>query len=188
MADADIIELYWERNPDAIALTAEKYGSYLKSVANRILSNSEDVKECVNDAYLSAWNAIPPLKPQDLKPVLAKFARQAAIDRWRSITAEKRGHGELTVVLDELEACVEMIRPVEAEYEVQELKGAIQTFLKSLSRQERQVFMRRYWFIDTIQTISQKTGYSQTKITSMLYRTRKKLQRYLKKEGYYEHH
>lgn len=184
MEDERIIALYWARSETAITETALKYGRYLSSISYNILSNQEDVQECVNDTYHDAWNAIPPHRPAVLSTFLGKITRRLSIDRWRKSNAGKRGGGELPLVLDELENCVSEHGDMEDEIERRELIKILNDFLDTLHTTERRVFLCRYWYMDSIQNISQQFGFSQSKVTSMLHRTRVKLRSVLEKEGY----
>ena len=184
MEDHRIVEMYWQRNEQAIAETETRYGKYLKSISYQILHNSEDAEECVNDTYSAAWQSIPPHRPAALSTYLGKIIRRISIDRWRKYSAEKRGKGEAALALSELEECVSGSGNVETEVERQELQRNLNEFLRKLPADERGVFMRRYWYMDSIAEISEKYGFSESKIKSMLLRTRKKLCKLLEKEGY----
>ena len=184
MEDERIVDLYWERNGSAISETAEKYGKYLHSISYQILQNSEDAEECVNDTYNDAWQSMPPHRPSVLSTFLGKITRRISIDLWRKFSAEKRGGGTAALALDELEDCVSGIEDVVTEVEGLELQKKLNDFLLSLPNLERQVFMCRYWYMDTISDIAKHFACSESKIKSMLYRTRKKLGTMLKKEGY----
>ena len=184
MEDERIVDLYWERNGSAISETAEKYGKYLHSISYQILQNSEDAEECVNDTYNDAWQSMPPHRPSVLSTFLGKITRRISIDLWRKFSAEKRGGGTVALALDELEDCVSGIEDVVTEVEGLELQKKLNDFLLSLPNLERQVFMCRYWYMDTISDIAKHFACSESKIKSMLYRTRKKLGTMLKKEGY----
>lgn len=184
MDDDRIVELYWKRNENAIAETATKYGSYLNSISYNILVNREDAQECVNDTYHDAWNSMPHHRPSILSTFLGKITRRISIDRWRRLNAEKRGGGELTLALDELEDCVSGSGSVEDEIKRRELAKLFNDFLNTLPVTERRVFLCRYWYMDSIQSIAQQFGFSQSKVASMLNRTRGKLRAQLVKEGY----
>ena len=121
MEDNRIIDLYWQRNEDAISETASKYGKYLHSIAYQVLSNTQDAEECVNDTYIDAWNTMPPHRPSILSTFLGKITRRISIDLWRKYSAEKRGGGEVALALDELEDCVSGNGSVEEESEHREL-------------------------------------------------------------------
>ena len=184
MEDERIVDLYWERNGSAISETAEKYGKYLHSISYQILQNAEDAEECVNDTYNDAWQSMPPHRPSVLSTFLGKIIRRISIDLWRKYSAEKRGGGAAALALDELEDCVSGSEDVVTEVERLELQKKLNDFLLSLSKLERQVFMCRYWYMDPISDIAKHFACSESKIKSMLYRTRKKLGTMLKKEGY----
>ena len=184
MDDQRIVELYWSRAESAILETDKKYGAYLNSISYNILASREDAQECVNDTYHNAWNAIPPTRPSILSTFLGKITRRLSIDRWRRLNAEKRGGGELTLTLDELECCVSGSGSVENEIERQELKKLLSDFLDTLPVTERRVFLCRYWYMDSIQSIALQFGFSQSKVASMLHRTRAKLRTVLEKDGY----
>ena len=184
MDDERIVALYWSRSEAAITETAAKYGSYLNNISYNILVNREDAQECVNDTYHDAWNSMPPHRPSILSTFLGKITRRISIDRWRQLTAEKRGGGELTLALDELEDCVSGTGSIENEMERRELEKLFNDFLNALPVTERRVFLCRYWYMDSIQSIAQQFGFSQSKVASMLHRTRAKLRAALAKEGY----
>lgn len=184
MEDNRIVDLYWQRNESAISETAAKYGKYLHSISYQILQNTEDAEECVNDTYNDAWQSMPPHRPSILSTFLGKITRRISIDLWRKNSAEKRGGSEIAIVLDELEECVAGTDDVEAEVEKRELQRKLNAFLLALPQVDRQVFMCRYWYMDSISEIAIQFDYSESKIKSMLYRTRNKLRTMLKKEGY----
>ena len=184
MEDSRIVELYWQRSEDAISETAAKYGKYLHSISYNILSNAQDAEECVNDAYSGAWNAMPPHHPSVLSTFLGKITRRISIDRWRRYSAEKRGGSETALALDELEDCVSGSGSVEEESERRELTGKINEFLLSLPAVERQVFLCRYWYLDPVSAIAKQFGFTESKVTSMLHRTRAKFRVLLEKEDY----
>lgn len=184
MDDIQIIDLYWRRSEAAIAETQTKYGAFLFSIANRILPFREDAEESVNDTYLDAWNAMPPTRPSVLSAFLGKLTRRISIDRWRSMSAEKRGGSAVTVALEELTGCIPGGSDPEAEITAKELARAISRFLDTLPRTERQVLVMRYFHLAGIQQIADRFGMSGPKVKSMLHRTRKKLRAHLAKEGY----
>ena len=184
MDDNRIVDLYWQRNESAISETATKYGKYLHSISYQILLNNEDAEECVNDTYNGAWQSMPPHRPSILSTFLGKITRRISIDLWRKYSSEKRGGGVMTLALDELEECVSGTGDVEAEVERLELQKKLNDFLLALPKVDRQVFMCRYWYMDSISDIAKQFAYSQSKVKSMLYRTRNKLRAMLEKEGY----
>ena len=185
MEDHRIVDLYWQRNERAISETAAKYGKYLQSISYQILRNTEDADECVNDTYNDAWQSMPPHRPSILSTFLGKITRRISIDRWRKNSAEKRGGGEMALALDELEECVAGTGDVEAEVEKRELQRKLNAFLLALPHIDRQVFMCRYWYLDSIADIAEQFAYSESKVKSMLYRTRNRLRTMLEKEGYH---
>ena len=168
--DQKIIELYCNRSENAIAETAGKYGRYCTSIAYGILKSREDAQECVSDAYLTAWNAIPPRHPADLGTYLGKITRNLSIDRLR------------TRSLEELEEVVVGSDSPENEAIRKELASSLNRFLGELTVQERYVFVRRYWYLDSLGDIAEKTGFSGSKVASMLFRLRGRLKKQLIKE------
>lgn len=183
MEDIAIIVLYFERSEQAIVETDSKYGGYCYSIAYNILSNREDSQECVSDTYMAAWKSIPPRRPRSLRAFLGKLTRHISVDLWRKSSAKKRGGGEIVLALEELDNCVDVTN-TENTYEQKELTWVLNQFLSSLSATERNVFLCRYWYMDSIKAISEYSGFAQSKITSMLHRTREKLRKRLIEEGY----
>lgn len=183
MEDKSILDLFFERSEQAIVETDRKYGGYCYSIAYNILTSREDSQECVSDTYLAAWNTIPPQRPNFLSAFLGKVTRHISIDRWRKRGAHKRGGGEIILALEELENCVDT-HDTEHDFERKELTRILNRFLAGLPETERNVFLCRYWYLDSIQTISECAGFTQSKVTSMLHRTRGKLRKLLETEGY----
>lgn len=183
MEDTQIIELYWQKNADAISETADKYGAYCFSIAESILHNTEDSEECVNDTWLHAWNAIPPQRPNILRMFLAKITRNLSFDRFNARNAQKRGGGELALVLDELAECLGT-SDTESAYEAKELRQCIRSFVRRLPPRDANVLVRRYFFAESVADIAKRYGLSENNVTVILSRTRKKLKAYLLKEGY----
>lgn len=184
MEDAGIVRLYWERSERALAETAAKYGNYCYSIAYHILDSKEDAEESVNDTYHDAWNSIPPHRPSILSTFLGKITRRISIDKWRNRNAKKRGGGEMPLVLDELQECITDDKSVEKAYERQHLSEVINRFVKSLPETEQKVFLCRYWYMDPVAEIGRQFGFSESKVKSMLHRTREKLRLVLSKEGF----
>ena len=184
MEDEQILELYFARNEQAIAETDRKYGGYCYSLANSILQNQQDAEETVSDTYLKAWQAIPPKRPSVLRLFLAKITRNLAFSRWRSMTAQKRGGGELPLVLEELEECVGSEEDIGAALEAKELTKTIAAFLNTLPQQEQNIFLRRYFFLEDALTIASRYGLHRDAVNKSLSRTRKKLRAHLIQEGY----
>lgn len=183
MDDSGILDLYFDRSERAIAETHTKYGKYCFSIAYNILANREDSEESVNDTYLAAWNAIPPRRPPALAAFLGKITRNNAINRWNARSAYKRGGGEMTLALDELEECICGKQNVEDAYSQKETVRSFNRFLSTLRETDRNVFLRRYWCLDSIADIASSFGFSESKVKSMLHRTRQKLRKHLEKEG-----
>ena len=184
MEDSKIVDLYWERSEQAISETQNKYGHYCLSIARNILHTREDAQESVNDTYLAAWNAMPPNRPRVLSTFLGKLTRRISIDRWRILSADKRGGGNTALALEELAECIPGGSDPEAEVEAKELASTIGSFLDTLSSTERQIFLMRYFDLTNIQNISSKFNMSPSKVKSMLFRIRNKLREHLEKEGY----
>lgn len=183
MDDSGIVELYFARSEQAIQETDTKYGGYCYSIAYNILANREDSEESVSDTYLSAWHAIPPRKPNPLAPFLGKIVRHLSIDRWRKKSAGRRGGGQMTVALEELGECVAGGEDLEARYEQKELIRQVREFASGLPDTERRVFVCRYWYLDSISDIAKRFGFPESKVNSMLHRTREKLKKHLRQEG-----
>ena len=184
--DGYIVELFWSRSETAIAETQRKYGKYCFSIAKNILGSDEDANECVNDTYLDAWNSIPPHKPSCLSTFLGKLTRRIATDRVRARNADKRGGGELTLVLDELEECLSCEESTERQIASDLIARVIDEFLGTLTREERQAFLSRYWYARSIRETAKLLGFSESKVKSMLFRLRNKLKKRLEKEELYE--
>lgn len=184
MDDEQIVALYWERSEQAIPETDRKYGNFCRSIADNILQCREDTQECVNDTYLSAWNAMPPHRPSILSAFLGKLARRIALDRLRSRTRLKRGGDTVTLALEELQECLAGGAEPERELEHRELVCALNRFLDRLPADQRRIFLCRYWQLDDIRTIARRYHMTESKVTSMLHRTRKKLRSGLEEEGF----
>lgn len=184
MQDTEIIELYWARSERAIPATSERYGSYCTVIAWNILRSREDAEECVNDTWLNAWNAMPPHRPSVLSAFLGKLTRNLAIDRYQRNTAEKRGGGEVPAILDELSECVSGSEDVEGSVERQEVLAAINAFLRQLPERNRQLFLCRYWYSDSVANIAERFGMKENAVSKSLGRTRAALREHLKKGGF----
>lgn len=183
MDDNVILDLYWERSENAIAETAKKYGAYCYTIANNILSNQQDSEESVNDTYLAAWNTIPPRRPSYFAAFLGKMTRYISLDRWKQHSRLKRGGGEVPLCLEELAQCVSGEGNPEDSLVKKEALASLNRFLTALPEPERKVFLCRYWYADPVAEIARRFGFSQSKVTAMLHRTRAKLRRHLEKEG-----
>lgn len=181
MEDQRIIELFWQRDTGAIPAVQEKYGGSLLRLAERLLGSREDGEECVNDTFLNAWNAIPPERPRLLFAWLARVCRNLAFDRLDWKNAQKRG-GEAVALTAELEACIpDSLR--EQEVAGRELAELLTKFLEAQPEAARLMFLRRYWYGDTVREIGERYGYGESKVKVTLLRTRERLRAYLEREG-----
>ena len=185
MEDDQIVALYWQKNADAIAETNGKYGAYCFAIADNILRSKEDAEECVNDTWLHAWNAMPPQRPRRLKLFLAKITRNLSFNRFHAGTAQKRGGGEMELVLDELAECIAAESDVESAYEAKELGQSVNRFIRTLPERHGNVFVRRYFFTESAAVIAKRYGLTENNVMVILSRTRKKLKAHLIKEGYF---
>lgn len=183
MKDEDIIKLYFERSERAIKETELKYGRLCTYVIKNILKDSSDVDECVNDTYLGAWNSIPPSRPDVLSAYLSKIARNLALKKYEYLSAHKR-NPEVLLSLSELEDCITDFASSEIRYSDTELSDFINRFLRSQKQENRMIFIRRYWYHDSIKEICKRYGLSKAKVESILFRTRKRLKAALEEEGY----
>lgn len=184
MTDDKIIQLFFQRKEVAIDETHKKYGSYCFKIANNILNNREDSEECLNDTWLKVWESIPPARPIHFNLFLAKIVRNFAINKYKSRRAHKRGKGEIALVLDELGECIIGQPDVETVCLAAELQNTINKFVRELSEREGNVFIRRYFYADSIKDISNLYHISENNVRVMLSRTRSKLKTRLEKEGY----
>ena len=186
MEDYQIVELYFQRNADAIKETDSKYGSYCFAIANNILHNKEDSEECVNDTWFHAWNVMPPQRPTRLRLFLAKITRNLSFNRFQAQGAKKRGGGEMHLVLDELAECIAHESNTENEYLAKELEESIRLFVRTLPERDGNIFVRRYFYTESISVIANRYKISANNVMVILSRTRKKLKKHLEKEGLYE--
>lgn len=181
MEDSQIIELYYQRNEDAIRETDAAYGRKLHVLAERIVQSHEDAQECVSDTYLKTWNIIPPQRPNYFFAFLAKICRNFALGRVDWNNAEKR-KADVVSLTAEMELCIPDRRR-EDTLEGEEIRRLLNRFLEELSRESRLIFLRRYWYADSIAEIAMRYGISQSKVKTRLHRTRNQLRAYLEKEG-----
>lgn len=181
MDDASIIELFRERNEQAIVEIKRKYGRLCFYIAGNILSLHEDIEECINSAYYEIWNNIPPDNPDDFRSYLCQIVRNIAINRLKYNSAEKR-NPQFTVSIDEISDIVPSDDDKRISDEV--LADAISQFLRSQDEKHRNVFIRRYWYGDPLSKISEYYGMKEKTVATYLFRTRKKLKSFLQKEGY----
>lgn len=181
MDDQAIIALFWARDEMAIGETKAKYGRLCRGIARNILGNEEDAEECENDTYLKTWQAIPPQRPAVLPAYLGRIARNIALNRWKAGRADKRGGGEVPLSLDELGDCVSGRE--DPDLDEGEVLAAIERLLDSLEQADRLVFLLRYWQLEPVTAIARRMAWSESKVTSRLFRLRKRLKSQLEKEG-----
>ena len=182
--DSGIVELFLERNEQARVFAARKYGASLRKIALAVLGDESDAQECENDAYLKAWNSIPPNEPRTwLLPYLSKLVRETAIDRLRKEQAKKRA-AQFTELTQEIESSLPSLNDVETEVDGALLSAAISAFLRQQPLQKRNIFLRRYWYMDSVAEIAKRYSVSEGKVKTVLFRLRGDLKDHLKREGY----
>ena len=181
MSDEEILKLYLNRDENAIAATKEKYYHYLYKIAYQILGSHEDAEECLNDTYLTAWNLIPPEKPEILSAFLFRIIRNHSLNRLRTLNRDKRKR-DLTFSLDELGECMDSRSVTEENFDETEVLNAINDFLRTLNKDNRFILVRRYWFFDSIADISKRSSMTEENVRARLSRLRKRLKKYLKKK------
>lgn len=182
MSDEKIINLFFSRSEKAIQELDRKYGTLCRRIANNILRNWQDAEECVNDAYLGAWNTIPPARPDPLQAYLCKIVRNVSLDRYHHNTAAKR-NSKFDVAMSELEPILTAPDTVESEVEAKELARLLEQFLDTLSEENRVIFLRRYWFYDGYEEIARQTGLAEKTVSVRMVRIRKKLRKWLSERG-----
>ncbi len=186
MNDPDVIRLYLERSEEAVSLSEERYGNYLRAIAGRILPDPRDAEEAVQDAFLACWNSIPPKRPDDFSAYAGRLCRNASIDRARRNSREKRGGGEYEAVLEEVASISSGDTP-ESELEAAAFRKTLNGFLHGLPKRKRRVFVQRYWYLLPIKQIASDNGMSEAAVKMQLSRTRAELKELLIKEGvFYE--
>ena len=184
MEDAEIVDLYLARDERALTETAARYGPRLRGLAGRILEDGAAAEECENDTYLEAWNSIPPHEPRGyLCAYLMRITRHLAIDRCRAQSRQKRAC-RLEALTEELADCLPSSEDVEGHLDAKQLGEAINAFLRALPEEKRNVFLRRYWYCDPVSEIARRFGYGESKVKTMLHRTRNELREHLEKEGF----
>ena len=184
MEDEKIVELYFERNESAIERTSEKYGKRLRAVSNGILKDIETAEECENDTYLEAWNIIPPNEPKTyLYAFLARIIRNISLNFCRKKNALKR-NAFVCELSAEMEECIPSTDDMDCRIDDMVFAEIINKFLSELDAEKRKIFVRRYWYMDSVTEISEKLLLSESKVKTSLFRTRKKLREFLEKEGY----
>lgn len=182
ITDSQIIDLYWNRNEEAIKQTDTKYGHYCRSIATNLLGNKDDVEECVNDTYFQVWMSIPPVRPNDFKSWLGSIIRNVSLNLWNKNHAKKR-HSEMGLLLSELEDCIPTSRTIEQEIESAYIASVISTWLRTLPKRDRIIFIQRYWYAEPLKNIASRIGISEGKLAQKMYRLRLSLKTELNKEG-----
>ncbi|MBO4869546.1 MAG: RNA polymerase sigma factor [Clostridia bacterium] len=183
MNDKEIISMFFARDQRAVAETKDKYGNYAQKLSVRILADPYDAEECVNDAYLSLWNSIPPNRPRDLGAFFCRIVRNLSIDRLRRDTAKKRG-ADICAITDELAECLPGADSAEDAYIKDQLRQCLDRFYKKLSARDRDIFFNRYYFARSSSDIAEKFGLSEEYVRTLLSRMRNKLKDHLGSEGY----
>lgn len=182
MDDSTIVSLYWDRNEDAIMQSEQKYGPFCLRVAANLLSTRQDAEECVNDTWHSAWNSMPPQRPSSLKAYLGRITRNHAISRFRANRAQKRDQG-LEIMLSELSECIPDRETAESRLEYTELAETIGCWLQQLPKKDRILFVRRYWYGDSVKELAMQLGIAPSQAAQVLYRLRQKLKQELEQKG-----
>ena len=182
MTDNEIIDLFFERSEQAISELAVKHGKAAERVAHNILADRQDTEEVVNDTYLGVWNSVPPARPSPLRTYVCRIARNLAVKKYHLNTAAKR-NSIYDTALEEIEECIPDANTVEDRYAAKELSAAIDSFLDSLSYEDRYFFMRRYWYSDSLTDIAEMAGTNYDRVSVRLHRIRDRLRKYLVKEG-----
>lgn len=185
MDDRVIVQMFLDRDEDAIAEAKRRYGDYITYIAGNVLHDRQDAEECLNDVLYAAWGSIPPQEPKNLRTYLGKLTRETAIDRWRKNTRKKRIRSDVVMSLDEIGEIVAG-GDLDAQLEEAELSREISRYLRSIDETKRDVFIQRYWYYDPIKNICARYGFGKSKVLMMLKRTREDLAEYLKERGFIE--
>lgn len=183
MEDSGIVDLYWARDERALEETEQKYGCYCRTISFNILKNQQDAEECVNDTYVQAWNTMPPQRPTVLSAFLGAITRNLSLNCYRDQRRKRRGGGQILLALDELEQLADRAGEPEQRLEAAEMARLLDRFLRELPRKDCCVFLRRYWYVDSVLDIAQRYHMAEGSVKSSLYRTRQKLRAYLEQEG-----
>ena len=181
--DQDIILLFEQRDEQALAETTSRFGTLARALAKNITGSTEESEECLNDALLTAWNAIPPTKPQNLRAYFVRLVHNAAVNLLEHNSARKRGSGQFTDALDELADCLPSRGGVEQTIEQRELTAAIMAYLGTLPKKQRDLFVRRYWYADSVSKLAALFGMTENSVKVTLSRIRTRMQEHLRKEG-----
>ena len=182
--DHRIVELYWARDEAAIAESSAKYGGYCYQIAFRILTLREDAEECVGDTWMRAWESMPPGRPSRLDTFLGKITRNLSLDRWRALRAQKRGGGQAELALAELGECLRAPDSVEQEVEASALAESLDRFLEALPQEKRVLFVRRYWYLCSVEELAVWSGRRRGSVSAALFHLRAELREHLEREGF----
>ena len=184
MDDNAIIDLYFARDQQAVQATVQAYGAYCASIAQRILDDRGAAEECVNDAWLKCWQSIPPQRPRSLKSFAGRIVRNLALSALRADAAQKRGGGQVRLALEELGEVVSGSDTPEGALDRQAFRAALDGFLAGLPERNRNLFLRRYWYLDRVEQLARRFGMSRTQVTTTLHRLRQRLRVHLEQEGF----
>lgn len=184
MEDEKIVQMYWNRDKNALTATSEKYGSYCLSIARNILGNHEDAEECVSDTYLHTWNSIPENRPEKLSTYLGRIVRNLSFNLYKKNRREKRGAGQISMVLEELAELIADPAGTEDTWNCKLLSEEINSFLSKLDAEKRMIFVCRYWYADSVKDIAERFNMTEGNVSVILNRLRKKLHNYLTERGF----
>lgn len=182
MEDSEIIDLFFERSENAIVQLSDKYGSVFMKESMNLVNNRADAEECVNDAYLSVWNAIPPQKPESLLAFVCRIVRNLSINRYNRNNARKR-KGNYDLCIEELEKCIASQKSIDDEISEAELSSCIDKFLSSLNEEDQMIFVRRFWYLDAYEDISKASGIKEGTVRVRMSRIKARLKVFLEKRG-----
>lgn len=185
MDDQSIVELYLQRDENAIKESRNKYEAYCYRIAMNILSVAEDVEECINDTWISVWNRIPPVIPKSLKAFLGKLVRDISLSRYRAVHAKKRYNG-MELILDELAECIPSGQDIQESLEQKELSGTVNGWLDSLPQEDRVLFVKRYYYGETVKQLSEMQSCTENQMAQKMMKLRNKLKAHLLSGGVLE--
>ena len=184
MDDNQIIALFFARDEGAVEAAQRQYGAYCAAIAQNILGDRESAEECVNDTWLKCWQSIPPQHPRSLKSFAGRIVRNLALTALRSESAQKRGGGQAQLALDELSEVVSGGETPEGALDRAAFRAALDGFLAALPPRDRNLFLRRYWYLDGVEALAKRFSMSRTQVTTTLYRLRGRLRAHLEQEGF----
>lgn len=185
MDDKEIFRLFAHGDENALKEADAKYGRYCFNIAYNILGNRPDAEECINEAFYNIWKSVPEKQPDDFRTFLGRYVRNASLKKLRNNNAVKRGGGEIHAAFEELSEFIPSDEKVSSALDAEETAKIINSFLGTLSKRDHCIFVRRYWYFDSVSSISEKYGFSESKVKSILFRTRNRLKKKLNEEGVY---